>query len=805
AIVAPAPAGSIFKRPEEGDEVVVRCSGTWLDRASPFLPRPLLEDEGGLTRFTVGQGQVIRGLEVGILTMRLGETAKFRLSAEFSADPSSLPGSADLAGSRSFPEAGSTSRGQVLDLPGFRLAAAARLPGKAIVLVLEVSFVDWISRCDLFEDGSAIKSLLRRGDDKRKPVLGQVCLVSASLRLLVEALEHGIASSTLLGPAPVFAPGGERGPGQGLSWRLLDKVLLSMRRGEKAAVDCTEEVLLDGAPANLLSTDPFLSEKGSQHSSSRWLLELELQEFLETSDISFERDASVTMRSLRCRDSWPKCQDAGRCSLNAKSVTDSDGNVHVEDATLHFVLGSGEVCDELEAVAAAMQIGERAEVFCRHSVCEPKLGLEGKGLKFRFQVLGYEPGPWEQAKGDEAKLQALLARKEKGIEVLRAGRHRLAAYHFNRTHELLGYVDDFHGVQGGEDRKAKVAELKKACLLNRALCLLKDDRFKAVLKACDLVLDEEPRNMKALFRRAQAHLGLEDCFNALRDTRAVLQLEPGSSDARRLLAEVTSRQRALDISSKDLFVKMCDGLGRPQLRLLSCELQRAMFDATQAIWGSTGRLAAVLPEGLPLIAMALQFAAAVTCERLESKKSSTFRVFDARVFRFAGSFPSEGTGGDAAPAFAGAESLVAGELAQIFQLVKVKSEHMAEQERELHRSRCLVAEAVGASQAELCAMADGLLRDSQRELRKEASAMRRRLEELLQKAQDEFRKAVAWRREARAAKDSAAVEAEAQEKLQKRHQELQRRYSALSDRERAQRQEHLKERGSWEEEKRQLE
>ncbi|CAE8623861.1 unnamed protein product [Polarella glacialis] len=616
AIVAPAPAGSILKRPEEGDEVVVRCSGTWLDRASPFLPRPLLEDEGGLTRFTVGQGQVIRGLEVGILTMRLGETAKFRLSAEFSADPSSLPGSADLAGSRSFPEAGSTSRGQVLDLPGFRLAAAARLPGKAIVLVLEVSFVDWISRCDLFEDGSAIKSLLRRGDDKRKPVLGQVCLVSASLRLLaaddnhnsnsnnsnsnsnnshnsnnndnnssnnnsnnnnttnsadsgaagscweVEALEHGIASSTLLGPAPVFAPGGERGPGQGLSWRLLDKVLLSMRRGEKAAVDCTEEVLLDGAPANLLSTDPFLSEKGSQHSSSRWLLELELQEFLETSDISFERDASVTMRSLRCRDSWPKCQDAGRCSLNAKSVTDSDGNVHVEDATLHFVLGSGEVCDELEAVAAAMQIGERAEVFCRHSVCEPKLGLEGKGLKFRFQVLGYEPGPWEQAKGDEAKLQALLARKEKGIEVLRAGRHRLAAYHFNRTHELLGYVDDFHGVQGGEDRKAKVAELKKACLLNRALCLLKDDRFKAVLKACDLVLDEEPRNMKALFRRAQAHLGLEDCFNALRDTRAVLQLEPGSSDARRLLAEVTSRQRALDISSKDLFVKMCDGLGK---------------------------------------------------------------------------------------------------------------------------------------------------------------------------------------------------------------------------------------------------
>ncbi|CAE8698950.1 unnamed protein product [Polarella glacialis] len=48
------------------------------------------------------------------------------------------------------------------------------------------------------------------------------------------------------------------------------------------------------------------------------------------------------------------------------------------------------------------------------------------------------------------------------------------------------------------------------------------------------------------------------------------------------------------------------------LALLSCELQRAMFDASQAMWGATGRLAAVLPEGLPLIATALPFAAAAS-------------------------------------------------------------------------------------------------------------------------------------------------------------------------------------------------
>ncbi|CAE7456981.1 unnamed protein product [Symbiodinium natans] len=144
-----------------------------------------------------------------------------------------------------------------------------------------------------------------------------------------------------------------------------------------------------------------------------------------------------------------------------------------------------------------------------------------------------------------------------------------------------------------------------------------------------------------------------------------------------------------------------------------------------------------------------------------------------------------------------ADSLVAGELAQIYQLVKAKNERISEKEEQLHHSECLVAETVGAAKAHLREEVEELLRSSHRELRKEASVQRRRLEDLFQKAQEEFRKAVEWRREARTLKGTVSNEIETREKLQKKVQELLRREKALK-------QQHELERKRWAEEKEQL-
>ena len=53
----------------------------------------------------------------------------------------------------------------------------------------------------------------------------------------------------------------------------------------------------------------------------------------------------------------------------------------------------------------------------------------------------------------------------------------------------------------------KAKELKFTSELNKAACFLKLQMFGEAKVACRLVLEEQGRNVKALFRRAQAYTG----------------------------------------------------------------------------------------------------------------------------------------------------------------------------------------------------------------------------------------------------------------------------------------------------------
>jgi len=467
-------------------------------------------------RFVVGSGEVIRGLDMGVTTMRLGELARFRISLQF-------------AGS-----------------------GACALEGAALhggTVLYEVELLDWVTCCDIFGDGMVVKRVLERPVDKRRPIMGQECLLRYKLILAdsgvalkdMDALEHTVGA-----PLPAV--------GRGLVCaRLLDAAIVSMRRGERALLQCTAEVAFGELAPWPEGVSP----------DDRIACELELQEFLETTDVSFEKDGTVMKRSLRARDAWTKCRDGGTCTLRVLSVKVGDA-VLVEDRTLEFVLGNGEVCDALECAVASMRLLEVAVVSCSLAeLCgEPKLGVAGQvGLAFRMAVVGYEEGPGERARGDAEKLEFLKGRKDMGTALFKAGRYRLAAHSFRKVHELLGYIDDYRGVRGGEARAARVAELKKACMLNRALCLLRVGASRAALSACDLVLEEETQNPKALFRRAQAHLALEDCQLALRDARAALHVEPRNFEIQQLVAKIQARLKEEAEGTGPMYMRMCSALG----------------------------------------------------------------------------------------------------------------------------------------------------------------------------------------------------------------------------------------------------
>lgn len=57
------------------------------------------------------------------------------------------------------------------------------------------------------------------------------------------------------------------------------------------------------------------------------------------------------------------------------------------------------------------------------------------------------------------------------------------------------------------DEEAELLDVKVKCLNNLAASQLKLDHFKAALKSCNLVLEHQPGNIKALFRKGKVRRG----------------------------------------------------------------------------------------------------------------------------------------------------------------------------------------------------------------------------------------------------------------------------------------------------------
>ncbi|GKE63489.1 FKBP-type peptidyl-prolyl cis-trans isomerase domain-containing protein, partial [Tanacetum coccineum] len=77
-----------------------------------------------------------------------------------------------------------------------------------------------------------------------------------------------------------------------------------------------------------------------------------------------------------------------------------------------------------------------------------------------------------------------------------------------------------------EDEKQQAKVLKISCNLNNAACKLKLRDYKQAVKLCTKVLDADSKNVKALYRRAQAYIQLVDLDLAEMDIKKALEIDP---------------------------------------------------------------------------------------------------------------------------------------------------------------------------------------------------------------------------------------------------------------------------------------
>merc|ERR1712187_94521 len=114
---------------------------------------------------------------------------------------------------------------------------------------------------------------------------------------------------------------------------------------------------------------------------------------------------------------------------------------------------------------------------------------------------------------------------------------------------------------GKDENKTKAKELKKACEMNKALCFLKLSEHSEAKKCCNGLLKDDPLNVKALFRRAQADVSLKNFPDAMDDLKKVLETDSANAEAKRLLLEAKKGQKEADKQAKGMYSKMCTAFG----------------------------------------------------------------------------------------------------------------------------------------------------------------------------------------------------------------------------------------------------
>jgi len=329
--------------------------------------------------------------------------------------------------------------------------------------------------------------------------------------------------------------------------RVCNKALANMKKGEKADLVCSKDYACgDKTPDGATVT-------------------LALEQVFETKDVSMSKNKSMMKTQTEEGEGYDTPKEGASVKLSVSAATDGSAALPGFAAkTLEFAVGNGEVCDALECAVSEMKKLEKATLVCTGAAVaaaqEAQLGLKqisAEKVVLTLELIDHEKSKDTWNMSEEEKLEFGAKRKVIGSALLKNGRLEMALQRYKKVADLFGYIDNMK-----EESKEQAKALKQACDLNRAMVHLKLQDFAEAKTACNLVLKDDARNVKALYRRAQSELGLKNFSDCSRDCKKVIEIDAQNKDARNLLKQAQLGQKEEDKKAKGLFANMCKALGK---------------------------------------------------------------------------------------------------------------------------------------------------------------------------------------------------------------------------------------------------